>query len=117
MFGVTILCTHVEGELQGTQFVSADLTLEIPADRAPNTNNKKVVLGIRPEDVSVTGGTCATVQNYERHGDHTDLFLTLGDTKLSARQHGTSARTDTVDFSIDNSKVHFFSSDENGVRL
>ena len=107
----------IEGELQGTTFVSKDVTVEIPTNRLPTNGEKKVVLGIRPEDVSVTAGTTAVVQSFERHGDHTDLFLTVGDTTLSAREHGTSLQHEKVDFAIDSSRVHLFSTDETGARL
>lgn len=104
----------IEGELKGTRFVSTDINLDIPSERMPTSKQTTVVLGVRPENISVSNGNTASVQNYERHGDHTDLFLTIGDTKLTAREHGTRALTNAVDFNIDEATVHFFASGENG---
>jgi len=109
----------IEGELHGNQFISPDITLDIPLGCVPNSNDKQVVLGVRPEDIEVREGSATQVNNFERHGDHTDLFLTLGDTKLSARQHGSHRHIEgsTVDISIDAAKVHFFALAEDGRRL
>ncbi len=107
----------IEGELKGSQFVSNDITLDIPQNRLPKGTHKSVVLGIRPEDVSVTNGNIVVIQNFERHGDHTDLFITVGKTKLSARQHGTSSQDKHVGFDIDATKILFFDTGKNGKRL
>ncbi|MBL6996821.1 MAG: ABC transporter ATP-binding protein [Phycisphaerales bacterium] len=107
----------IEGEIRGSQFVSTDVTIKIPAERLPTTDAKNVVLGIRPEDITVTSGNSATVNNFERHGDHTDLFLTIGETQLSAREHGASTQSECVDFDINTNNVHFFECGENGSRL
>ena len=107
----------IEGELKGNQFVSPDITLDIPTERVPKSNDKIVVLGIRPEDVTVSTGNSARVMSYERHGDHTDLFVTLGATKLSARKHGTHEEVDTVNIDINTSNVHFFVQGAKGKRL
>jgi len=114
----------IEGELTNdngeTKFVSQDVTLAIPTDRLPKETQQNVILGIRPEDISITQGNEATMNSFERHGDHTDIFLMLSNgTKLSARQHGTheEAEGGRVNAAIDASKVHFFSCHELGTRV
>ncbi|MDP7005020.1 MAG: ABC transporter ATP-binding protein [Phycisphaerales bacterium] len=107
----------VEGELHGTRFDSQDLSLDVPKERLPKTNARSVVLGVRPENISIHKGSSALVTNEERHGDHTDVFVEVGTTSLAARVHGTFKRTDRVDTSIDPSKVHFFETGKSGKRL
>jgi len=111
----------IEGEIKEenglTNFVSKDIILEIPKTRLPAVSLNQVVLGIRPEDITVSEGTGATINNFERHGDHTDLFITVGGTKLSTRLHGAYKQTDCVSICVDSSKIHFFEIGDNGKRF
>ncbi|MAI66901.1 MAG: hypothetical protein CMJ26_03370 [Phycisphaerae bacterium] len=59
------------------------------------------------------------MNNFERHGEHTGMFISLGATELSARQHGshTHNKESNVNISIDANKFHCFAPGENGKRL
>jgi ABC-type sugar transport system ATPase subunit len=113
----------IEGELKSengaTMFISEDITLSIPESCLPKEPHTTVVLGIRPENITVGEGVGGTVKSFERHGDHTDLFLTCGNTLLSARQHGTHQQIEesSLGITIDPNHVHFFACGENGRRL
>jgi multiple sugar transport system ATP-binding protein len=98
----------------------------VPADKAKqlikgNYNNKTVVLGIRPEDVTeasaadVKGGQTiqANIKFFELLGAEVYLYFDLEGTQMTAR---TSASTklktgDPAKFSLDMNKIHVFDKD------
>lgn len=84
----------VDGEIKGGKFVSANLTLPLPAGHAAVAmDGKNVTLGIRPEDVSdaslagkVDEAHCfiATVDVLEKLGAEDTAYLKVGDVPMIA---------------------------------
>lgn len=107
----------IRGNLDEGKFISKDITLDIPHDHIPKDHHGNIVLGVRPENIILSEGTMATVENYEHHGDHTDLFLKIGKTNISARKLGSYIHQRQVNIKFDTNKVHFFDPSKKGQRL
>jgi len=71
----------IEGELNDKTFTSKDLKVKIPDSVIDNIKKKtkKVILGVRPEDVKIGGDITGTVSLVEPLGSQTLIHISIGD--------------------------------------
>ena len=125
----------VEGRAESGTFVGDGLRLALPAGRWPEVPAGPLVLGVRPDRISVTpvasgaspdasagaaiGVLPASVRAIERLGDRMDVVLDAGRTRLVARignddrlREGEAAQA-----SLDMGAAHLFAPGEAGARI
>ena len=116
----------VHGIVEQNKFVSEDVTFELAsilADRANKAEGKKVVLGFRPESISLTPVThgvklLGEVEITEILGDTMNIYVTLGNNKLIIRTTPTDKYDigDPIEFYIDQEYLHIFDAEsENAI--
>ncbi len=119
----------VEGHLRdhaGIQFEGQGLSLSVPAVHAPNLAahvGKPVVLGLRPQSLSVSAPSVdtwnATIQVIEPLGDLMDLTLDAGGCRIVARTplNGSFSAGQTVGVIPHQGAAHWFLPGEFGRRI
>jgi len=106
----------LDGRLVGDRAVMAPINFELPyagAMRpAANTDNRQLVFGIRPEDLTLEAGAPveAKVHDVENHGVEKIVTLRVGDTLLRATVPANTsvAIEDAVRFAWNDQKVLLF---------
>ncbi len=121
----------VEGEIEGgnggTMFRTSFTTLPVPDRFRPAIKNRRLTLGVRPEDISLSvpdgaGGRFhqaeAVIDVSETLGNEMIFHIDAGEQRLVIREDPDvkGAHGDKVRLSIDLDRVHFFDG-ETGVSL
>jgi ABC-type sugar transport system ATPase subunit len=108
------------------EYDSADPSLRIAvpawaADGLAGRQGRPLVLGVRPEDLSPlpdssrpTAALAARVEQIERLGDRTHVYLSAGSQRLAASWSARSpaAVGTAVQVHVDLNRVHFFAPDD-----
>jgi multiple sugar transport system ATP-binding protein len=122
----------LEGRVEGSAFVGGGLRLALPTGRWPRLPEGPLVLGVRPDRVSVAPGEApdgspgggidalpSSVRAIERLGDRMDVVLEIGHLRLVAR----IANDDRLDeggrahVTVDMGAAHLFAPGEAGARV
>ena len=93
-------------------FILGDLALELPKEVMDILqNNKKVIIGIRPEDMINSEGNiklCVKVDMTELLGSEKIAYFNIGDNKCCAKLPAKYDLDETLILSIDSKKMFFF---------
>lgn len=115
----------IDGELQGEQprvlspAMRSDLPIEVPSGLKSQSPGRRVVVGIRPEDILLgTGSLNAEILVVEPTGHEALVMLKIGDQTLTARVGSEMSLRPMTHIPVEfrASRLHFFDS-ESGARL
>jgi multiple sugar transport system ATP-binding protein len=111
----------LSGRIDGAdplRFQHGTFGLDLPgaaAAKLQTVKGKPVTLGVRPEDITLTGigGFKAGVEVTEQMGNEVILYLRLGEDALVARvpPHNAPRPGEGVSITFDTERIHFFDSD------
>ncbi len=107
----------IEGQVSGGTFTAPGITIE----NVPDTGDRKVILGVRPEDCHVQGADAhlsGQVFGIEPTGDLTYLTVKAGDKliEVKADRDYRAGLDQPVDVAFDQSRLYFFDR-ESGARI
>ena len=108
----------LEGRFENGKFVTLDGSLSIPTgDRRPATG-ERIVLGVRPEHLSIGSGARFTLDLVEPIGNEVFIYATVGDNQVVARVAPRELPPigSPIDLAFDPQHMHFFDA-QSGARL
>jgi multiple sugar transport system ATP-binding protein len=121
----------IPGRIENGSFSTPEFQLQVPLPRwraaSRELENRELVLGIRPERLSLQAsgsGPVGSVESVERYGDRTDVALSLGAVRVIARLANDATPAERflkagarLSLSVGRSGLHLFEPGENGARL